>query len=180
MYLCSHCLFYLLNLSYFYKIILIGGYLQYCGLFTILWWFLPSTNMNRPQVSLCLLHPDPPPAPPHTIPLGCPRARASGALLHAPNSRCSSALHTVIYMFQCWSLKSSHPRLLPLSPKVCSSHLRLLCSPAYRIVGTIFLNPIYIYIYIHIYIYTYTHTIFVFLFLTYFSLYNRLQVHPPH
>ena len=27
---------------------------------------------------------------------------------------------TTMYMFQCYSLKSSHPRLLPLSPKVCS------------------------------------------------------------
>ena len=41
------------------------------------------------------------------------------------------------------SLKSSHPRLLPLSPKVCSLHLCLLCCPACRIIGTIFLNFIY-------------------------------------
>ena len=33
-----------------------------------------------------------------------------------PNWR--SISHTVIYMFQCYSLKSSHPRLLPQSPKV--------------------------------------------------------------
>ena len=41
-------------------------------------------------------------------------------------------------MFQCYSLKSSHPHLLPLSPKVCSLHLCLLCRPACRIVVTIF------------------------------------------
>ena len=29
--------------------------------------------------------------------------------------------------FQCYSLKSSHPLLLPLSPKVCSLRLYLLC-----------------------------------------------------
>ena len=29
-------------------------------------------------------------------------------------------------------------------------------------------------------IYMYQHTVFVFLFLTYFTLYDRLQVHPPH
>ena len=40
-----------------------------------------------------------------------------------------SILHMVICMFQCYSLKSSHPRLLPLSPKVCSSHLCLPLLP---------------------------------------------------
>ena len=45
-------------------------------------------------------------------------------------------------MFQCGSLKSSHPHLLPRSPKVCSLHFCLLCCPACRIVGTIFLNSI--------------------------------------
>ena len=37
-------------------------------------------------------------------------------------------------MFQCYSLKSSHPPLLPHSPKVCSLHLCLSCCLAYRIV----------------------------------------------
>ena len=45
-------------------------------------------------------------------------------------------------MFQCGSLKSSHPRLLPWSPKVCSLHLCLLCCPACRIIGTVFLNSV--------------------------------------
>ena len=73
---------------------------------------------------------------PHSIPLGCPRAAALGALLHAPNLRWSSILHMVIYMFQFYSLKSSHPHLLPLSPKVCSFCLCLLCCPAWRTTGT--------------------------------------------
>ena len=55
--------------------------------------------------------------PPYLIPLGCPRALA---LLHASNLHRSSILHMVIYMFQCCSLKSSHPHL-PHSPKVCVS-----------------------------------------------------------
>ena len=71
--------------------------------------------------------------PPHSIPLGCPRALALCALLHASNLHWSSILHMVIYMFQCYSLKSSHPCLLPLSPKVCSLLLCLLCCPACRI-----------------------------------------------
>ena len=49
----------------------------------------------------------------------------------------------VMYLFQCYSLKSSHPLLLPLSSKVCSLCLCLLCWPACRIVSTIFLDSIY-------------------------------------
>ena len=55
--------------------------------------------------------------PPYPIPLGCPRAPALGALLHASNLHWSSILHTVIYMFQCSSLILSHPCLLPHSPR---------------------------------------------------------------
>ena len=36
----------------------------------------------------------------------------------------------VICTFQCYSLKSSHPLFLPLSPKVCSLHLFLFWCPA--------------------------------------------------
>ena len=50
--------------------------------------------------------------PPHPIPLGCPRAPAWGALLHALNLHWSSILDMVMYMFHSYSLKSSHPRLL--------------------------------------------------------------------
>ena len=81
--------------------------------------------------------------PPHPIPLGCPRALALSALLHAPNLYWSSISHMVIYTFQCYSLKSSHPPLLPQNPKVCSLHLCLFCCLAYRIVITVFLNFIY-------------------------------------
>ena len=65
-------------------------------------------------------HPErPSPLPPRSTPLGCPRARASGALLHALNLHWSSILHMATYTFQCCCLKSSHARLLP-SPKACS------------------------------------------------------------
>ena len=66
------------------------------------------------------LHPEMPSHfPPHLIPLGCPRAPAL------------SILHMVLYMFQCDSLKSSHPHLLPHSPKMCSLHLSLFCCLCY-------------------------------------------------
>ena len=51
--------------------------------------------------------------PPHPIPQGCPSAPALSALFHASNLDWSSISPVVIYMFQCYSLKSSHPRLLP-------------------------------------------------------------------
>ena len=50
--------------------------------------------------------------PPHPIPLGCPVALALGVLLHALNLHWSSILYIVIYMFQPYSFKASHPRLL--------------------------------------------------------------------
>ena len=75
------------------------------------------------HVSVTGIHVFPPNSPPsslYPVPLGCPRAPALGALLHASNLLWSFVLQMVMYMFQCYSLKSSHPCLLPLSLKVCS------------------------------------------------------------
>ena len=49
----------------------------------------------------------------------------------------------IIYMFQCHSPKSSHPLPCPQSPKDCPIHLCLFCCLTYRVIGTIFLNSIY-------------------------------------
>ena len=49
--------------------------------------------------------------PPHPIPLGCARAPALSALLHALNFHWSSLSQMVVYMFQCYSVKSSYPCL---------------------------------------------------------------------
>ena len=49
----------------------------------------------------------------------------------------------IIYMFQCYSLKSSHPHLCPQSPTDCSLHLCLFCCLTYRVIVTIFLNSKY-------------------------------------
>ena len=78
--------------------------------------------------------------PPHPIPLGCPSTWALSALLHALNLYWSSNSHMVIYMFQCYSLKSFHPHLLPQSPEVCSLYLCLFCCLVYSVNITIFLN----------------------------------------
>ena len=136
------------NYKGFFKIIYFNWRLitlQYCGGFchTLTWISHGCTCVPHPELPSRL--------PPHPIPLGHPSAPALSALSHASNLHWSSISHMVIYMFQCSSLKSSHPRLLPQSPKVCSLHLCLFCCLAYRVVVTIFLNSIYIYIYALIY-----------------------------
>ena len=93
-------------------------------------------------------HVFPHPKPPfhltaHPIPLGYPGAPALSALHHALNLHWSSIVHKVIYMFQGYSLKSSHPPLLPHSPKVCSLHLVSLLLLCNKVIITIFLNSIY-------------------------------------
>ena len=95
---------------------------------------LPYFDMNHPWVHMCptILNPILP--APHPIPLGCPRAPALSTLLHALNLRWPSILHMVIYMFQRYSLISSHPCLLLHSPKVCSLYLCLFCCLACRVV----------------------------------------------
>ena len=91
-------------------------------LITVLWWCLLYVDMNQPQVHMCPLHPEHPcHFPSHPIPLGCSRALALSALFHPSNLHWSSILLLVIYMVQFYSLQSSHPYLLPQSPKVCVS-----------------------------------------------------------
>ena len=108
--------------------------------------------------------------PPHPISLGWPSAPALSALFHASNLGWSSISHMVTYMFQFYSLKSSNLHLLPQSPKVCSLYLCLFCCLTYRVVVTIFLYSIYMCLY----------TVLAFFFLTYITLCNSLQFHPPH
>ena len=72
-------------------------------------------------------HPEPPShLPLWPIPLGCHRTPALFVLLHAANLHWLSLLCMAVYMFQCYSLKSSLPLLLPLSAKVYSCWLCLL------------------------------------------------------
>ena len=112
--------------------------LQYCSGFchTLTWISHGCT---------CVPHPEPlSHLPPHPIPQGCPSTLAFSTLFHALNLDWSSISHMVIYMFQCYSLKLSHPCLLPQSPKVCSLHWCIFCCLAYRVIITIFLKSIYI------------------------------------
>ena len=62
----------------------------------------------------CVPYPEPPShLPPHPIPQGHPSAPGLSILSLASNLDRRSISHIVIYMFQCSSLKSSHPCLLP-------------------------------------------------------------------
>ena len=116
-------------------------------------------------------HSEPPShLPPHPIRLGHPSAPAPIILYHASNLDWPFVSHMILYMFQCHSPKSSHPRPLPQSPKDCSIHLCLFCCLVYRVIIIIFLNSMYMRLY----------TVLVFFFLTCFTLYNRLQFHLPH
>ena len=110
--------------------------LQYCGGFChTLTWISHGCTCVFPILNHLL---------PHPIPQGHPSAPAQcNILFHALNLDWWSILHMIIYMFQCYSLKLSHPCLLPQSPKVCSLHLCLFCCLAYRVIITICLNSIY-------------------------------------
>ena len=52
-------------------------------------------------------------------------------------------LHRVMYIFQCYSLHSSHPLLPALCPQVYSLCLHLCCFPVNRFISTIFLDSIH-------------------------------------
>ena len=86
-----------------------------------------------------------PPFPsPHPISQGHPSAPTLSTLSHALNLDWWSISHIIIHMFQCYSLKSSRPRLVPQSPKFCSLYLCFFCCLTYRVIITIFQNSLYI------------------------------------
>ena len=124
-------LYFILFIYYFFPFILISWRLitlqYYSGFCHTLTWISHGFT--------CVSHPDPlSHLPPYPIPLGHPSAPASSTLSHASNLDWWSILHMIIYMFQCHSPKSSHPRLLSWSPKDCSIHLCLFCCLAYRVI----------------------------------------------
>ena len=162
----SQSVFFLLFVCWFFLSLVLFMYLFY---FTILCWFFHTLTWICHECT-CIPHPEPPSClPPLPIPLGHPSAPAPSTLSHTSNLDWRSVSHVIMYMIQCCSLRSSHPCLLQ-SPKDCSLHLCLFCCLAYRVIVTIFLNSIYMHQY----------TVLVFVFLAYFTLYNRLQFHPPH
>ena len=90
--------------------------------------------MNQPQAHMCS-HPEPTShLPPHPIAQGHPCAPALSTLSHASNLDQRSTSCMIIYTFQRYPLKSSHPHLLPQSPKDCSLHLCLFFCLTYRVI----------------------------------------------
>ena len=104
---------------------------------------LPYIDMNPPRVYMRSQTWTPTHLPPHNVSLGHHRAPAPSMLYPASDIDWRFVSYMIVYMFQCHSPKSSHPLPLPLSPKVCSTHLCLFCCLAYRVIIAIFLNSIY-------------------------------------
>ena len=71
--------------------------------------------------------------PPHLTYLGCYRALDMSSLHHTAISTGYVILHMVMYMFQCYSLNSSHPLLPCLCPQVYFLCLHHHCCPADKI-----------------------------------------------
>ena len=141
--------------------------------------------MNQLWVDMCSPSWIPLAPPPHPITQGHPSAPALSTLSHALNLDWRSVSHMIIYIFQCSSLKSSHPRLLPQNSKDYSLLLYLSPSPTEfkRLFFTsvsLSLSHIYCHCYhlskFHIYVLEYC----ICVFLSDFTLYNRLQFHLPH
>ena len=74
---------------------------------------MPYIDKNQSWVYMCSPSWLPHHHPPHSIPQGHPSTPALSALSHASNLDWRSVSHMIIYMFHCFSLKLSHPRLLP-------------------------------------------------------------------
>ena len=96
--------------------------LQYCsGLCHTLTWISHGCT--------CVPHLEPPfNIPPHPIPQDHPSAPALSTLSHASNLDWWSISHMIIYMFQCYSVKLSHPHLLPKSKTLFFSSVSLWLS----------------------------------------------------
>ena len=111
--------------------------------FTILYWFCHTSTWIRHRYTHVPLPEPPTLLPPRTIPLGRLSTPAPSIQYHASNLEWRFVSYMTLYMFQCHSPKSSHPRPLPQSPKVCSVHLCLFFFLTYSVIITIFLNSIY-------------------------------------
>ena len=83
-----------------------GNYLAYCDCFVHHHESVISIHMSPPSWNSL-----PPLSPSHHSKLS--QSTHMGSLIHTANPHLLSILHMVMYVFQCYSLKSSHPRSLP-------------------------------------------------------------------
>ena len=72
--------------------------------------------MDQPWIYMCIpsRSPLPPPSPSH--PSGSSQCTSPEHLSHASNLGWWSVAHFIVYLVQCYSLRTSHPHLLPQSP----------------------------------------------------------------
>ena len=97
---------------------------------------LPYIDMNQPWIYMC----SPSRSPLPSDPSGSSQCTSPEPLSHASNLDWWSVSSLIVYLFQCYFLRTPHPRLLPQSLKLCSAHLCLFFCFASRVVVTIFLN----------------------------------------
>ena len=136
--------------------------LQYCDVFVI--------HQHESAIGIRVSpHPEPcSHLPPYPIPRGCPRVPALGALRHAWN------LTLVIYFtYGDVHVSVLFSQIIPPSPPTESQSL---CFMSVSPLLPCMYSRWYCLSKFHIYALIYS----ISLFLTYFTLYNRLQVHPPH
>ena len=133
----------------------------------MLYWFLPYINLNQPQVYICALPLEPPPSP-HSSRLS--QSPNWGSLRHIAHS------HWLFYIWQyiLSMLLSPFSPPSPALPHVHKSALHVCLSIAALQIGSSVSS-----FWIPYMEYICQYMVFVFLFLTYFTLYNMLQVHPP-
>ena len=94
---------------FFFSFILISWRLitlQYCSGFC-------HIDMNQPWIYMCSPSRSPLPPPSLSHPSGSSQCTSPKHLSHASNLDWQSVSQLIIYMFWCYSLRSSHPRLLP-------------------------------------------------------------------
>ena len=102
----------------------------------MLCWFLPYNSVNQPQVYMCPLPlglPSYLPTPSHLS--GSSLSPGLSSLCYTTTSPQPSILHVVMYMFQCYTLKSSHPLLPLLCLQVYSLCLCLYFCPENRFIS---------------------------------------------
>ena len=123
------------HIYYFFSFIFISWRLitlQYCSDFchTLTWISHGFTCVPHPKSPLS------PPSPSH--PSGSSQCTSPEHLSHASNLGWWSVSPLIVYLFQCYSLRTSHPCLLPQNLKVCSVHLCHFFCFAYWVIITIF------------------------------------------
>ena len=99
--------------------------------FTSQYWFCHTLTWIHHRCT-CVPYPEPSSHfPPHPIPLGHPSAPAPSIQYHASNLDWRFISYMILYMFQCHSPKSSHPRPLPKRLFYTSVSLLLSCIQGY-------------------------------------------------